>query len=66
MTHWAMPDQDTMRRIVFQLQRPNWCIRAPSDDQGADGQWHACSGTMDVAADSLGALLDRLDWLHAT
>ena len=66
MTHWAAPDQDTMRRIIFQLQRPGWHIRAPFEGESTDGNWHACNGTTDLAADSLAALLDQLDWLHAT
>ena len=66
MTHWAAPDQETMRRIIFQLQRPDWRVRAPFDGDGTDGMWHACHGTTDLAADSLAALLDQLDWLHAT
>ena len=66
MTHWAVPDRDTLRRIIFQLQRPDWHIRAPFDGDSTDGNWHACHGTTDLAAGSLGALLDQLDWLHAT
>ena len=55
-----------MRRIIFQLQRPGWHIRAPFEGKSTDGNWHACNGTTDLAADSLAALLDQLDWLHAT
>jgi len=66
MTAWTVPDRDTMRRIIFQLQRPNWRIRAPLNGDGTDGKWHACDETTDLAADSLGALLDQLDWFHAT
>ena len=66
MTVWAVPDRDILRRIIFQLQRPDWHVRAPSTGDGADGKWHACNGTTDLAADSLAALLDELDWLHAT
>ena len=38
----------------------------PATGDGADGTWHACNGTTDLAADSLAALLDELDWFHAT
>jgi hypothetical protein len=64
MTGWAPPDRDILRRIIFQLQRPDWHVRTPTD--GADGKWHASNGPTDLAADSLAALLDELDWLHAT
>ena len=33
---------------------------------GADGNWHASNGTTDLAASSIAALLDELDWFHAT
>ena len=66
MTHWTVPDRDTLRRIIFQLQRPGWRVRAPFNGDSADGKWHACDGTADLAADSLAALLDQLDWFHAT
>jgi len=62
---WAVPDRDTMRRIICQLQRPDWRVRAPYGD-GTDGKWHACNGITDLTADSLGALPDQLDWFHAT
>ena len=62
---WAVPDPETMRRIIFQLQRPDWHVRAPFTGDGTDGKWHACTGTTDLAADSLAALLDELDWFHA-
>ena len=65
MTVWVTPDQDTMRRIVFQLQRPDWQVRSPVNGASADGKWHACNGTTDLAADSLAALMDELDWFHA-
>jgi len=55
-----------MRRIIFQLQRPDWHVRAPFTGAGTDGKWHACNGTTDLAAGSLAGLLDELDWLHAT
>ena len=64
MTGWAPPDRDILRRIIFQLQRPNWHLRPPGD--GADGKWHASNGPTDLAAGSLAALMDELDWLHAT
>jgi hypothetical protein len=66
VTDWAVPDRDTLRRDIFQLQRPDWRIRAPLTGDDTDGTWHACNGTTDLAADSLAALLDELDWLHAT
>ena len=66
MTDWAVPDRDILRRIIFQLQRPDWRVHSPAAGSAADGKWHACNGTTDLAADSLAALLDELDWLHAT
>lgn len=66
MTCWADPDRDTMRRIIFQLQRPEWRVRAPLNGGSRDGKWHACNGTTDLAAESLASLLDQLDWFHAT
>ena len=66
MTDWAVPDRDILRRIIFQLQRPDWQVRSPAADSAPDGKWHACNGTTDLAADSLAALLDELDWFHAT
>jgi hypothetical protein len=64
VTGWTVPDQDTLRRIIFQLQHPDWYLCAPAD--GADGKWHASNGPTDLATGSLAALLDELDWLHAT
>ena len=64
MTGWTAPDRDTLRRIIFQLQHPDWHLRAPAD--GADGNWHASNGTTGLAAGSLAALMDELDWFHAT
>ena len=68
MTGWTVPDQDILRRIIFQLQHPDWHVRAPTDgaDGNADGKWHASNGTAGLAAGSLAALLDELDWFHAT
>ena len=66
MTAWTAPDRDILRRITFQLQRPDWHVHSPAAGSAADGRWHACNGTRDLAADSLAALLDELDWLHAT
>jgi hypothetical protein len=63
---WAVPDRDILRRIIFQLQRPDWHVRPPFSDDSTDGQWHASNGTTDLAADSLAALMDQLDWIHAT
>jgi hypothetical protein len=64
VTGWTAPDRDTLRRIIFQLQHPDWHLRAPAD--GADGNWHASNGTTGLAAGSLAALMDELDWFHAT
>ena len=64
MTGWTAPDRDTLRRIIFQLQHPDWHLRAPT--AGADGKWHASNGPADLAAGSLAALMDELDWFHAT
>ena len=68
MTGWTIPDQDILRRIIFQLHHPNWHVRASTDgaDENADGTWHASNGTTGLAAGSLAALLDELDWFHAT
>lgn len=66
MTPWAVPDQDTMRRIIFQLQHPGWHVHSPASGSSPDGKWHATDGTTDLAAGSLAALLDQLDWIHAT
>jgi len=66
MTAWTAPDRDTMRGIIFQLQRPDWRVRTPFNGDRADSKCHACNGTTDLAADSLAALLDQLDWFHAT
>ena len=68
MTGSTVPDHDLLRRIIFQLQRPDWHLRAPTDgaDENADGNWHASNGTTGLAAGSLAALLDQLDWFHAT
>ena len=64
MTGWAAPDQDMMRRIVFQLQRPGLADHQPRRSGSGDGRWHASDGTTDLAAPSLDGLLDELDWLH--
>ena len=66
MTDWAVPDRDILRRVIFQLQRPGWQVCSPAAGSAADGKWHACNGTIDLAAGSLAALLDELDWFHAT
>jgi hypothetical protein len=68
VTGWTVPDQDILRRIIFQLHHPDWRVRAPADgaDANADGKWHASNGTSGLAAGSLAALLDELDWFHAT
>ena len=66
MTGWTIPDQDILRRIIFQLQHPDWHLRPPCTGNSADGKWQASNGTAGLAAGSLAALLDELDWLHAT
>jgi hypothetical protein len=63
---WTVPDRDILRRISFQLQRPDWQVHSPAAAPAQDGKWHASNGTTDLAADSLAALLDQLDWIHAT
>ena len=64
MTGWTLPDRDILRRIIFQLQHPDWHLCAPADS--ADGKWQASNGTTGLAAGSLAALLDELDWRHTT
>ena len=66
MTGWTAPDQDTMRRIVSHLKRPGWRITSPASSGSGDGRWHATDGTTHLSAGSLDALLDELDWFHAT
>ena len=66
MTPWAALDRDILRRISFQLQRPDWQVHRPATGPTSDGKWHASNGTTDLAADSLAALMDQLDWIHAT
>jgi len=51
---------------VFHLQRPHWRITSPASSGNSDGRWHATDGTTHLTAASLDALLDELDWLHAT
>jgi hypothetical protein len=60
---WAAPDRDTLRRVIFQLQHPDWRLHDPAS---RDGRWHASNGCTDLAADSLAALMDQLDWFHTT
>jgi len=57
------PGPGHLRRIIFQLQHPDWRLQNPAS---SDGRWHASNGTTDLAAGSLAALMDQLDWLHAT
>jgi hypothetical protein len=66
VTGWTVPDRDTMRRIAFQLRYPGWQFRSPASGSSADDRWHASNGTTDLAAGSLAALMDHLDWFHAT
>jgi hypothetical protein len=63
---WAPPDRDILRRVIFQLQRPDWHVQPPDTGCSADDKWHASNGPTDLTADSLAALLDELDWFHAT
>ena len=37
MTDWAVPDRDTLRRIIFQLQRPDWRVHSPVSDDSTGG-----------------------------
>jgi hypothetical protein len=66
VTAWTVPDQDILRRIIFQLQHPDWQLRPPCTSNSPDGKWHASNGTTDLAARCLAALMDELDWFHAT
>ena len=66
MIEWAAPDRDILWRVSFQLQRPGWRVHSPAATPTPDGKWHASNGSTDLAADSLAALLDELDWFHAT
>ena len=66
MTHSAVPDRDILRRIIFQLQRPDWHVHSPAAGSAADGKRYAYNSTTDLGADSLAALMDQLDWFHAT
>jgi hypothetical protein len=63
VTVWAAPDQDAMRRIIFQLQHPSWHLYGSTS---SDRQWQAINGSTRLTADSLAAVLDQLDWIHAT
>ena len=29
VTGWTLPDRDILRRVIFQLQYPDWQVRAP-------------------------------------
>ena len=52
-------DPETTRRIIVQLQHPDWQLGSPA---GTKGRWHAVNGTTGLVAGSLTALLDQLDW----
>ncbi len=54
MTGPTAPDQDILRRIIFQLQHPDWHLRAPTD--GADG-----NAVSDARQTKLAAACSRLD-----
>jgi len=64
--NWAPPDPDTLRRIAFQLRHRDWRLSSPASNDHGDGRWQATSGTTRLTADSLAALLDHLEWIHAT
>ena len=63
MTSRAATDQDTMRRIVFH-QHAGWQITSPASND--DSRWHATNGKAHLAAATLDALLDELDWSGTT
>ena len=63
MTGRTATDHDTMRRIVFH-QHAGWQITRPASND--DSRWHAINGTAHLAAATLDALLDELDWSGAT
>jgi hypothetical protein len=49
VTDWAVPDRDTLRRIIFPLQRPGWQgaqpgHRAYTGREVASLQWHLGGG----------------------
>ena len=48
MTPGAVPDRDILRRISFQLQRPDWRVHSPATAPTPDGKWHACNGSTDL------------------
>ena len=39
MTDWAVPDRDTLRRMIFPLQRPDWQVHSPATAPTPDGKW---------------------------
>ena len=63
MTSRAATAQDTMRRIVFH-QHAGWQITSPASND--DSRWHATNGKAHLAAATLDALLDELDWSGTT
>jgi hypothetical protein len=48
--------------VIVQLRHQDGQLGSPA---GTEGRRHAVNGTTDLAAGSLAALLDQLDWLHA-
>jgi hypothetical protein len=52
-----------MRRIVFH-QHAGWQITSPASND--DSRWHAANGKAHLAAATLDALLDELNWSGAT
>ena len=55
-----------MDRIVFHLQRPDWIITSPASSDKPDGRGTAPMAPLIRSAASLDALMDELDWRHAT
>ena len=39
MTDRAVPDRDTLRRVIFPLQRPDWQVHSPAAAPTPDGKW---------------------------
>jgi len=70
VTGWTTPDQDTMDRIVFHLQCPDWTITSPASSDKPDGRGTPPTAPLICSAASLDALMDELmdelDWRHAT
>ena len=66
MTGRTATDQDAMQRIVFR-QHAGWQITSPAANASSDdSRWHATNGKAHLAAATLDALIDELDWSGAT